>query len=401
MAVQWQVIAKTPASVPAELTADQLDALNNANGPDAAHPYLTAFDFDPANGPTPDEKAAMDGAAAPDAGNVFATMDDLPSGGLVVLEGAGPPGPGEDAEFLFGSDDTGGTGTILLDGDESDPLDPTADDATNQAAVIAANPGRLTGKVTLTAVSPPLAVWTLVVDKSVAPVVLAIGNDSYTGGSAPPQVISDSGGSAPQSGVNGQIYIDTDTSPGQAYMMVASVWVGLTILTRDLPAGTHKITDLAPGTDPNDAAKLSQASPTSMEGAAAAGAYGGSVNAQDAPGTGDGGNAIAASGQGASGKSGGNVVLMGASGNAGGSGGSNIFAKGGNPSGTGRADIELHLGDNANAMGAVNLFWASAAPNTGGGILAGVASICFRSNGGVGELWLKTGAGNTAWTKIL
>lgn len=37
-------------------------------------------------------------------------------------------------------------------------------------------------------------------------------------------------------------------------------------------------------------------------------------------------------------------------------------------------------------------------PTAGGGITAVIGSIGQRNNGGVGELWVKTGAGNTAWT---
>lgn len=40
-------------------------------------------------------------------------------------------------------------------------------------------------------------------------------------------------------------------------------------------------------------------------------------------------------------------------------------------------------------------------PSSGGGIVAPIGSIGVRSNSGAGELWLKTGAGNTAWTKLL
>ncbi len=38
-------------------------------------------------------------------------------------------------------------------------------------------------------------------------------------------------------------------------------------------------------------------------------------------------------------------------------------------------------------------------PTAGGGFIAPIGSVGVRNNGGVGEMWLKTGAGNTAWSK--
>lgn len=41
----------------------------------------------------------------------------------------------------------------------------------------------------------------------------------------------------------------------------------------------------------------------------------------------------------------------------------------------------------------------TADPTVGAGTPAPVAAVYLRNNAGVGELWLKTGAGDTAWTK--
>jgi hypothetical protein len=41
----------------------------------------------------------------------------------------------------------------------------------------------------------------------------------------------------------------------------------------------------------------------------------------------------------------------------------------------------------------------TAAPNAASGVAAPVGALYSRDNAGIGELWLKTGAGDTAWTK--
>lgn len=42
----------------------------------------------------------------------------------------------------------------------------------------------------------------------------------------------------------------------------------------------------------------------------------------------------------------------------------------------------------------------TADPSAGGGVASAIGSLYGRNNSGAGELWLKTGAGNTAWTQI-
>lgn len=42
----------------------------------------------------------------------------------------------------------------------------------------------------------------------------------------------------------------------------------------------------------------------------------------------------------------------------------------------------------------------SADPTTAGGVSASIGTIGVRSNAGAGEMWLKTGAGNTDWTRV-
>jgi hypothetical protein len=46
--------------------------------------------------------------------------------------------------------------------------------------------------------------------------------------------------------------------------------------------------------------------------------------------------------------------------------------------------------------GLVNL--GTTDPSAGAGIQAPIASLGMRNNAGVGQLWIKTGAANAAWT---
>ena len=39
-------------------------------------------------------------------------------------------------------------------------------------------------------------------------------------------------------------------------------------------------------------------------------------------------------------------------------------------------------------------------PTAGAGIASPVGSLYLRDNAGAGELWFKTGAGDTAWTRV-
>jgi len=48
-------------------------------------------------------------------------------------------------------------------------------------------------------------------------------------------------------------------------------------------------------------------------------------------------------------------------------------------------------------LGTVDLLTGAADPSAGGGVVAAIGSGYFRTTG---ELWIKTGAGNTAWTKL-
>jgi hypothetical protein len=50
---------------------------------------------------------------------------------------------------------------------------------------------------------------------------------------------------------------------------------------------------------------------------------------------------------------------------------------------------------------AVTMRSGSTDPSAGGGVAADVASLYARDNGGVGELWVKTGAADTGWTKVI
>ncbi len=43
----------------------------------------------------------------------------------------------------------------------------------------------------------------------------------------------------------------------------------------------------------------------------------------------------------------------------------------------------------------------TADPSAGAGVAAGLCSFYCRTNGAAGELWFKTGAANTAWTKLV
>jgi len=43
----------------------------------------------------------------------------------------------------------------------------------------------------------------------------------------------------------------------------------------------------------------------------------------------------------------------------------------------------------------------TADPSAAAGVAAALCSLYCRTNGAAGELWYKTGAANTAWTKII
>lgn len=63
------------------------------------------------------------------------------------------------------------------------------------------------------------------------------------------------------------------------------------------------------------------------------------------------------------------------------------------------ANAPLRLDDGSVA---VTLRSGSADPSAGGGVAANVGSLFLRDDGaGTGELWVKTGAADTAWTKVI
>lgn len=47
-----------------------------------------------------------------------------------------------------------------------------------------------------------------------------------------------------------------------------------------------------------------------------------------------------------------------------------------------------------------NLKFGTVDPSAGGGVASPLPSLYLRNNGGAGELWLKTGAADTAWTRV-
>lgn len=53
--------------------------------------------------------------------------------------------------------------------------------------------------------------------------------------------------------------------------------------------------------------------------------------------------------------------------------------------------------------GSMDVHWmqGTADPSAGGGVAANVASLYSRDNSGTGELWVKTGSSDTAWTKVV
>ncbi len=63
-------------SPPSAITADELDAIQSANAPDASNPFATVNDV-----PSSDELDAISGANSPDSTNPFATMADVGGGG--------------------------------------------------------------------------------------------------------------------------------------------------------------------------------------------------------------------------------------------------------------------------------------------------------------------------------
>ena len=80
---EWAVIG-LGTSAAAELTADELAAVQGAATPTALNVFATMADV--TGGLTSDEIDAVQGAAAPDAANVFATMADIPADELTADE---------------------------------------------------------------------------------------------------------------------------------------------------------------------------------------------------------------------------------------------------------------------------------------------------------------------------
>jgi hypothetical protein len=94
----------------ADLSGDELDAIQNANNPSLYNVFATMNDL-PADELTADELAAINDANNPSALNVFATMDDLSS------MGGGTYAAGSGIEIIAGSpDDTINIGGTFLPG---------------------------------------------------------------------------------------------------------------------------------------------------------------------------------------------------------------------------------------------------------------------------------------------
>lgn len=107
-------------------------------------------------------------------------------------------------------------------------------------------------------------------------------------------------------------------------------------------------------------------------------------------GTGSGaGNGGVATLRGGNGTIGANVVIRGGVSSVGGGGidGSIIMS-----------GLQANLTINALAF---NLLAGTVDPSAGAGIAANILSIYLRDNAGVGELWFKTGAADTAWTQVI
>jgi len=107
-------IAVVAAAVDALLTADELAAINGAAAPAAGNVFATMADV-PADELTADELAAINGAAAPAVGNVFATMADVPADELTAdelaaINGAAAP---TGANVFATMADVGGGGGVV------------------------------------------------------------------------------------------------------------------------------------------------------------------------------------------------------------------------------------------------------------------------------------------------
>lgn len=126
-----------------------------------------------------------------------------------------------------------------------------------------------------------------------------------------------------------------------------------------------------------------------LTGAAATFALRGNTDA------GVGGDFEATAGEGETGHAGGLATLAGGDGDDGNDAGASISVSGG--SGSGAAGI-IYLTTGGLSLTVIG---GTADPSAGGGVAANVASLYARDNSSVGELWVKTGSGATAWTKVI
>lgn len=74
------------------------------------------------------------------------------------------------------------------------------------------------------------------------------------------------------------------------------------------------------------------------------------------------------------------------------------------------ASVTVYGGSGGGAAGTISIttggltfsvIGGTASPSAGGGVAADVASLYARDNSGTGELWVKTGTTDTAWTKVV
>ena len=110
---------------------------------------------------------------------------------------------------------------------------------------------------------------------------------------------------------------------------------------------------------------------------------------------GTGGAFEAYGGEGEAGKPGGAAYLLGGAGDDGNDAGASISATGGDGAGNpGR------IGITSGGL-TFQIIGGTADPSAGGGVAANVASLYARDNSGTGELWVKTGSGDTDWTQVV
>lgn len=116
-------------------------------------------------------------------------------------------------------------------------------------------------------------------------------------------------------------------------------------------------------------------------------------------------------GTGQSGTRGGNAFLAGGDAGTGLPGGNATLGAGyGDDGNSQAAEITCNGGSGGGAAGTISIttggltfqvIGGTASPSAAGGVAAAVASLYARDNGGTGELWVKTGSSDTAWTQVV